>query len=46
MSDVLGAPAMRPRVLSYLRLSEARGLAFRLPAELAERRMEAEDEPA
>jgi hypothetical protein len=43
VSDELGEPVTRAPVVSYLRPSEARGLAFELLelAELAERRSEA-----
>jgi hypothetical protein len=43
VSDELGEPVKRAPVVSYLRPSEARGLAFELLelAELAERRSEA-----
>jgi hypothetical protein len=48
VSDELGEPVKRPAVLTYLRPSEARELAFCLLelAELAEWRTEAEDERA
>lgn len=48
VSDFDGEPVARPPVVSYLRPGEARALAFCLLelAELAERRTEAQDEPA
>jgi len=47
VSDALGEPRARPPVVGYLRPGEARDLAFCLLelAELAERLMEAHDEP-
>ncbi len=48
VSDFNGEPVCRPPVVSFLRPGEARALAFCLLelAELAERRTEAQDEPA